>query len=453
MKKNDIIDLKIETIVSDGNGFGRFDGMAVFVPFTAKGDEIKCKIVKVNKTSAYGIVEKIISSSPDRQTNSCESFPKCGGCAFCHISYESEVRAKSEFVVNAFTKIGGFKNIPYEGTIPSDNEFYYRNKAQYPLSTDESGKTVVGFYAPRSHRVIPCKSCKLQPKIFSEITDEICKYLDDKKIPVYDESTHKGLARHIYLRKGFHSGEIMVCLIVTKGKTQLFEELANKLVKKFPDVRSVVLNINSDVTNVITGKKCITLLGKDYITDTMCGKVIKISPLSFYQVNTLQAEKFYECAAEFAELKGNETVIDLYCGAGTVGLSMSDKIHKLYGCEIVPEAIENANENARHNKIENAEFFCMDSGDFAKFIFEKGVKPDVIITDPPRKGCSTQALSQIIKMSPEKIIMISCNAATGARDVRFLCENGYEFERLKAFDSFPRTVHVETVVLMSRISD
>lgn len=449
MKKNDIIDLKIETIVSDGNGLGKYEGMAVFVPFTAKGDEIKCKIVKVNKTSAYGIIDKIITPSPDRTESLCENFPKCGGCAFFHISYESELTAKSEFVTNAFTKIGGFKNIPYEGIVPSYDNLHYRNKAQYPLAVNKDGKTVVGFYAPRSHRVIPCESCNLQPEIFSHITKEICKYLDDKKIPVYDEITGKGLVRHIYLRKGYHSGEIMACLIVTKEKPSLFQELSEILTSKFPDIKSFVLNINSDMTNVITGKKCITISGKDYITDTMCGKIIKISPLSFYQVNTLQAENFYECAREYALLSGNETVVDLYCGAGTVGLSMSDKIKKLYGCEIIPEAVENAKENAKLNGIKNAEFYCMDSGKFARLLSEKGVNPDVIITDPPRKGCSEETLDEIIKMSPKKIVMISCNCATGARDVKYLCEHGYKFKRLKAFDSFPRTVHVETVVLMS----
>ena len=451
MKKNDICTLKITGLTSEGSGVGRTDeGMAVFVPLTAVGDVISCKIVKVNKTYAFGIIDKLLEPSETRCENSCGVYKKCGGCLFRHISYEAELAAKEQAVKDAFTRLGGL-DVPFEPILGCTETERYRNKAQYPLTYDANGKAVCGFFAPRSHRVVPCGDCLLQPKLFKKLTDEICAYIDERKLPVYDEKTDKGLVRHIYLRRGFHSGEVMVCLIVTKADTAAFKPLADKLCKKFPMIKSFILNINPKATNVITGERCITLTGNDCIEDTMCGKKISISPLSFYQVNTAQAERLYSVAKKYAKLSGGDTLLDLFCGAGTVGLSMSDGIKKLIGGEIIPQAVENAKKNAAANGVENAEFICGDSGEIAAALAAKGIRPDVIVTDPPRKGCDEQTLSSIVKMSPERIVMISCNPATAARDCAYLCEHGYKTESAQAVDMFPRTKHVECVALLSKL--
>ena len=319
----------------------------------------------------------------------------------------------------------------------------------------QDGKAVCGFYANRSHRVIPYTGCRLQPVIFKKIVDHVMKFINDNKIPAYDETTGKGLVRHIYIRKGFHSGEIMVCLVSkTKSAVNLMEQMIAEtgLLAKFPDIKSVVVNVNPDNTNVILGENNITVYGSDCIEDVMCGNKITLSPMSFYQVNTEQAEKLYGIAAEFADLKGDEEVFDLYCGAGTIGLSMIDKIKHLTGVEVVKQAVENAADNAKANSIENADFICGDAGEIADRLQKEGKHPDVIIVDPPRKGCDVLTLDAIVKMAPKKIVMISCNPATAARDCKILCseENGYKLERVKGVDLFPRTVHVECVVLLSK---
>ncbi|MGN0603000.1 MAG: 23S rRNA (uracil(1939)-C(5))-methyltransferase RlmD [Oscillospiraceae bacterium] len=451
MKKNDFCALKITGLTSEGSGVGRTDeGMAVFVPLTAVGDVISCKIVKVNKTYAFGIIDNILEPSKTRCENDCGVYQKCGGCLFRHISYEAELAAKEQSVKDAFSRLGGL-DVPFEPILGCEETQRYRNKAQYPLTYDENGKAVCGFFAPRSHRVVPCGDCLLQPKLFKDITDDICGYIDEKKLPLYDEKSGKGLIRHIYLRRGFHSGEVMVCLIVTKADTAAFKPLSDKLCGKYPEIKSIILNINSKATNVITGESCITLAGKDNIEDTMCGRKIAISPLSFYQVNTAQAERLYDVAKEYAQLGGEDTLLDLFCGAGTVGLSMSDGIKRLIGGEIIPQAVENAKKNAAANGVENSEFICGDAGEIAASLAAKGIRPDVIVTDPPRKGCDEQTLSSIVKMSPERIVMISCNPATAARDCAYLCEHGYKAETARAVDMFPRTKHVETVCLLSKL--
>lgn len=453
MKKNDFCNLTITGLTSEGNGVGRTEGgMAVFVPQTAVGDVISCKIVKVNKSYAFGITDKIIEPSKDRIGDSCGIFKKCGGCIFRHISYEAELAAKEQTVRDAFRRLGGL-DIDFEPILGCETVERYRNKAQYPFAKDETGRTVCGFFAARSHRVIPCKDCLLQPEIFGEITDEICRFSDEKRLSVYDEKTGEGLLRHIYLRRGYHSGEIMVCIVVTRADKKIFSPLADMLCGKFPEIKSVALNLNNNRTNVILGEKCVTLCGGDTIEDIMCGRKIKISPLSFYQVNTAQAERLYKIAADYAELTGEETLLDLYCGAGTVGLSMSDRVKKLIGGEIVPEAVENARKNASSNNIENAEFICGDAGEIAAILVKKRIHPDVIVTDPPRKGCDVLALSSIVKMSPSRVIMISCNPATAARDCSYLSQNGYKIVKSRAVDMFPRTGHVECIVLLSKVQN
>lgn len=450
MKKNDLCRLEITGMTSEGNGVGRTeDGMAVFVPLTAVGDVISCKLVKLEKSYAYGIIDEIITASDDREDSACPVSEKCGGCTFRHISYDAELKIKSGFVYDAFTRIGGLRDFEFE-EICGGNPERYRNKAQYPV-TEIDGKARCGFFSKRSHRVVPFSDCLLQPAVFSEIADFVTSYLNDCGIAAYNEESGYGFVRHIYLRRGFHSGEIMVCIVAKENISAKLAPLAKTLTKRFESVKSVVLNINGAKTNVILGKKNVVLYGSGTISDTLCGNKIELSPLSFYQVNTEQAERLYGCAKEYAELSGSETVLDLYCGAGTIGLSFADKARKIIGCEIIPEAVENAKANAVENGINNAEFYCGDAGKIASRLVSEGINPDVTVIDPPRKGCDALTLESIVKMSPQNVVMISCNPATAARDAKYLAANGYTVRKLRAFDLFPRTGHVETVVLLSKL--
>ncbi|MEZ3455548.1 MAG: 23S rRNA (uracil(1939)-C(5))-methyltransferase RlmD [Oscillospiraceae bacterium] len=450
MKKNETITLEITGMTAEGNGVGRSgDGMAVFVPLTAVGDVIDCKIVKVTKSYAYGIIDRIIAPSPDRTESGCPVSAKCGGCTFRHMSYSAELAVKDKLVRDAFLRLGGFSDIPFEDICGGDDDFY-RNKAQYPVA-EQNGKLICGFYSKRSHRVVPFTDCRLQPKVFGDITSECLRLANEKNIPAYSEENGSGVLRHIYIRRGFHSGEIMVCFVVKdKSRRNDFSRIAKKLSDRFGDIKSVILNVNPKNTNVIMGTENITLYGSDEITDILCGKTITLSPMSFYQVNTAQAERLYRCGMDYAELTGNETVLDLYCGAGTIGLAFSDKAKKIIGCEIVPEAIENAKKNAELNKVKNAEFYCGDAGELAAKLADEGTVPDIAVIDPPRKGCEKLTLDSLVRMSPAKIVMISCNPATAARDAKYLAENGYSLKKARAFDLFPRTGHIETVVLLSK---
>lgn len=450
MKKNDLCTLEITGMTAEGNGVGRTDdGMAVFVPLTAVGDVISCKIVKLAKSYAYGIIDSIITPSPDRTESGCPVSSRCGGCTFRHISYSAELAVKDKLVRDAFERIGGFKDITFEDICGGETE-RYRNKAQYPVAELE-GKAVCGFYSKRSHRVVPYFGCTLQPKIFGDIAAFCLDFVNTRKISAYTEESGSGILRHIYIRRGFHSGEIMICFVVksTAAKADL-TELARLAAEKFDGVKSVVMNINPKNTNVIMGEKNITLWGNDEITDTLCGKKITLSPMSFYQVNTAQAEKLYRQGMEYAGLTGGETVLDLYCGAGTIGLAFSDRAAKIIGCEIVPEAVENAKRNAEINGVKNAEFYCGDSGKLAEKLADENIRPDVAVIDPPRKGCDTLTLDSLVRMSPRRIVMISCNPATAARDAKYLSERGYKLMKVRAFDLFPRTSHVECVALMAR---
>lgn len=446
-EKNQFINAEITGITSEGNGVCRIDGMAVFVPDTAVGDVCRIKIVKVLKSYAYGIVEEIITPSPERITPDCSVYKKCGGCVFRHISYDAECRIKNDIVQDAFRRIGGL-NPEFTDFIKADNTDRYRNKAQYPLAVVD-GKAVSGFYAERSHRVIPVTDCPLQPEIFRDILETVLEYVNSHRIPVYSEITHTGIMRHIYIRQGTYSGEIMLCLIVRKDVSRQFTGLCRIIAEKFPEVKSIVMNINPDKTNVIMGKKCITLAGSDTISDTMCGNKIKISPMSFYQVNTVQAEKIYRKALEFASPSPEDVIADLYCGAGTIGLSMAHSVKKVIGIEIIPEAVRNACENALVNDIENADFHCGDAGE----VFGKlDIKPDIIIIDPPRKGCTIETVRTVAESEPDKIVMISCNPATASRDAKIFSGLGYKVKKVCGVDLFPRTRHVECVVLMIKNS-
>ena len=447
-EKNQVCTAEITALTSEGSGVCRIDGMAVFVPETAVGDVCEVKIVKVLKSYAYGIVEKIVKPSDDRIENSCPVYKKCGGCLLRHISYDAECRTKNDIVRDAFQRIGGLSP-KFDSFIGAEDTEHYRNKAQYPVA-EIDGKAVCGFFAPRSHRIVPVDDCALQPKIFSDILVTVMDYINEKKLSAYNEASNTGTIRHIYLRRGAHSGEIMVCIIVRKDMSRQLSALCRILSEKYSDIKSIIMNINSQKTNVILGDKCVTLWGNDTISDVMCGNTVEISPLSFYQVNTVQAERLYAKALEYAAPDGNEVIADLYCGAGTIGLSMAENAKKIVGVEIIPQAVENAKKNAEHNNISNADFYCGDAGKVFRELRKNGCSPNIIVVDPPRKGCSAETIDVIANSAPQKIVMISCNPATAARDAKMLSDNGYSVDKVCGVDLFPRTGHVECVVLMSR---
>lgn len=449
MKKNEIIRLEITDVTAEGNGVGHFDGMAVFVPELISGDIADVKIVKVLKNYCFGIIEKIIEKSKNRTESECPVSEKCGGCNFRSMKYEAQLEIKQKIVSDAFLRIGKC-NIETEKIVSCDNINRYRNKAQYPFA-EINGEIKCGFYAKRSHRVVPCEDCLLQPEIFSEIVNFVLEMLNKKrKISVYNEETNTGILRHLYIREGCHSGEIMVCFVVRKDVRRELNFIVKKLVEKFENIKSIVMNINPKKTNVILGNENVVLFGKEKISDTMCGVNIDISPLSFYQVNTLQAEKLYKIAKDYAEPDKTKTLLDFYCGTGTIGLSMADSLKKLIGIEIISDAVENAKQNALKNDLQNTEFICSDSGLAAKKLSDSGISPDIITVDPPRKGCDSNMLDAIVKMNPEKVVMISCNPATAARDCLWLSQNGYAVRKIQPVDLFPFTGHVECVVLLSR---
>ena len=447
LEKNQVFTAEITDITAEGSGVCRVDGAVVFVPDTASGDVIEGKIVKVLKSYAFGIIQKLITPSPDRIEPECPNYKKCGGCIFQHISYEAECRIKADMVKNAFQRIGGLSP-EFEEFISAGSSSRYRNKAQYPLAMQD-GKAVCGFYAKRSHRVIPVTDCCLQPEVFAEIVGCCLDFINKNRISVYDETARTGMLRHIYIRRGSHSGKIMVCFVARKDLSKQLSPLVNILNSRFPDIHGIELNINPDNTNVILGNKWKRLFGTE-ISDTMCGNEIIISAPSFYQVNTVQAEKVYLKALEYASPAPEDILADLYCGMGTIGLSMAEKVRSVIGIEIVPDAVEDAKRNASVNNIENAEFYCGDAGKVFAGLRSEGCAPDIIVVDPPRKGCSAETLEVIVNAAPKKIVMISCNPSTAARDCKLLSENGYKLEKVCGADFFPRTAHVECVVLLTR---
>ncbi len=453
LTKNQVIMLSITAMSAEGSGIGRFDdGMAVFVPFTAVGDVIRCRVVKVQKTMAFGIVEEVITPSDDRAAHvSCAAFGKCGGCTYCHVTYDAELQYKWQRVADALSRIGGLTVVP-EPILGCDTPERYRNKAQYPVSKGEKG-TVIGFYAARSHRIVENRDCLLQPACFRTVLDTVDAWIKTANVSLYDETTHKGLLRHIYIRQGTKSGELMVCLVCTSGKVPHGEQLVAGLRERLPELVSVMVNINREDTNVVLGDTSFALYGTPYITDTLCDMTFRLSPLSFYQVNRDQAERLYQKAAEEAALTGTETLLDLYCGTGTIGLSMAKKAKQLIGVEVVEAAVADARLNAERNEITNARFLAADAARAAKQLATEGVRPNVIVVDPPRKGCDEALIDTIGKMSPERVVYVSCDPATLARDLKRFAECGYQTIRVTPVDMFPRTAHVETVALLCQQKD
>lgn len=451
IKKNDEIRLKITTLTSQGSGLGRYGEMAVFVEGSAVGDDLLVHIIKVKKNYAVGIIKKIYKASPDRVEPDCEVFSKCGGCSYRHISYEAEKREKKQTVTDAMQRIGGI-DIEAEDIYTIESPCRYRNKALIPVGLDKDGKLITGFYSKRSHRIAFCEDCLLQMPDFKDIVKAIRKYILENPVTVYCEETGEGLVRHIYLRQGKSTGQLMVCLVINGDSIPKKERLIDSLLSVNEKIKSIVLNINKEKTNVVLGEKCVTIWGEDYIEDELCGLTFRISPLSFYQVNPEGTELLYAKAREFASLKGGETLLDLYCGAGTIGLTMAKDCKELIGVEIIPQAIENARRNAELNGINNARFICDDASGAAKTLYEEGIRPHVIVLDPPRKGCSADVIETVVSMSPERVVYVSCDPATLARDSGIFENKGYRVTRLCAVDMFPKTVHVESIALLSRQS-
>ena len=455
LQKNQILTLRIERLSSDGSGVAHSaDGEAVFVPGTAPGDEARVRIVKDCGRYAFGILDELLTPSPDRIPVDCPVAGPCGGCSLRHLDYAAELRAKQESVLDAFRRIGGLE-VPVLDILPSPEVDRYRNKVQFPVGVDKNGAPCIGFYAGRTHRIVPCPDCKLQPGVLNEIGNALCAFFAQQGIRPYDEQSGKGLVRHIFLRRGAHSGQIMVCLVCTRAKLPHAEQLCTALREQFPAISTILLNVNAKNTNVILGGENHILYGPGYIEDTLCGVPVRLGPLSFYQVNTLAAERLYGVAAQYAQLTSDDALLDLYCGMGTIGLSMAERCRELIGVEIVPEAIESAKANAARmgeTVAAKSRFFCADAGQAATQLAAEGLHPDIVMLDPPRKGCDEATLSAVVRMAPRRVVYVSCNPATAARDAAWLEKNGYHAEKVQPVDLFPRTKHVEAVLLLTKLN-
>ena len=453
LQKNQILTLRIERLSSDGSGVAHSpDGETVFVPGAAPGDEADVRIVKDCKRYAFGILDHLRTPSPDRIPVDCAVAGPCGGCSLRHLDYTAELRAKQENVTDAFRRIGGL-DVPVLDICPSPEVDRYRNKVQFPVGLDKNGNPCIGFYAGRTHRIVPCPDCKLQPGVLNDIGNALCRFFAENGIQPYNEETGRGLVRHIFLRRGAHSGQIMVCLVCTRPNFPHADALCTRLREQFADIATILLNVNSKNTNVILGTETHTLYGPGYIEDTLCGVPVQLGPLSFYQVNTLAAERLYGIAAQYAQLTPDDLLLDLYCGMGTIGLSMVGRCRELVGVEIVPEAIESAKANAaRMGDAVAAKscFFCADAGQAATRLAAEGLHPDVVMLDPPRKGCDEATLSAVVRMAPRRVVYVSCNPATAARDAAWLEQNGYHAEKVQPVDLFPRTKHCECVIALSK---
>ena len=442
LQKNQLHTLTIDGYTAEGLGVARIEGRVVFVHGGVRGEVCSVRILKVLKNMAFGRVEEIFQPSPARREPDCPHYPACGGCAFRHISYEEELEAKRQRAEDALRRIGGAE-IGVEEILPCAQIDGYRNKSQFPVSPE--GRA--GFYRARSHDVIPALDCRLQAPQANWAAAAVEAYLRDLNVPAYDERTGEGLLRHIYVRTN-REGQSLVCLVVNDGRLPREAELVRRIRAACPDVSGIVLSRNDRDTNVILGDSFRILWGADTLTDSLCGLRFQLSVPSFYQVNRDQAERLYGKAIEFAGLTGRETVLDLYCGAGTISLAMARHAARVIGAEIVPEAIENAWENARLNGVGNAEFFLGDAGAVAKKLAADCLRPDVVVVDPPRKGLEAEVIPAIAAMGPERVVYVSCDPGTLARDVKRFQEAGYVPARAAAVDMFPRTAHVETCILL-----
>ena len=457
MQKNDLVTVRIEDMGTGGEGIGKVDGCALFIKDAIIGDLVEAKVMKMKKNYGYARLMNILAPSPARQNARCKEARRCGGCQIQEMDYRQQLAFKKDKVENNLLRLGAVPkevlDAAMEGIIGMDEPFRYRNKAQYPIGRDREGHLTAGFYAGRTHQIIPLPDmdCALGTEENQPILQEILAFMEECHVQPYDEETHAGLVRHVLIRKGFATGELMVCLVINGDTLPHSDVLAERL-SPIQGMTSITCSVNKEKTNVIMGKGIQTIWGQDYITDYIGDVKFHISPLSFYQVNPVQTERLYGTALEFAGLTGEETVWDLYCGIGTISLFLARRAGRVYGVEIVPQAIRDAKNNAAINDIFNARFYVGKAEEVLPGMYEKeGVQADVIVVDPPRKGCEQVVLETMVKMQPERIVYVSCDPATLARDVKYLRENGYELDRVKAVDMFPHTVHVETVALLSKL--
>lgn len=458
MNKNEKLVIKIEDIGVSGEGIGRVNGYTLFIKDALIGDTVEAIVTKAKKNYGYAKMLRVLEASPHRVEKRCPVARQCGGCQIQELSYDAQLEFKAKKVYGNLERIGGFApeflDKVMEPICGMDEPFYYRNKAQFPIGTDKEGNIVTGFYAGRTHQIIPNMECALGVSVNQKILQIIVDFMNENHISAYDETTQRGLVRHVLIRYGFTTKEIMVCFVINGDKIPKSEKLVDKLVQ-VEGMTSITYSVNHENTNVIMGKEIGILWGQGYITDYIGDVKYQISPLSFFQVNPVQTEKLYRLALEYAGLKGHETVWDLYCGIGTISLFLAQKAKKVYGVEIVPQAIDDARNNAKINGIENAEFFVGKAEEvlpeyYAQYEKEHGEKAyaDVIVVDPPRKGCDETLLNTMVEMKPERIVYVSCDSATLARDLKYLCERGYEVKRIRPVDQFPMTVHVEVIIKM-----
>ena len=449
MNCQEIYSVNIEAAAVDGRGIARIDGQVVFVPGGIPGERCRVRIVNIGKTAAHAELLAVEEPSPHRIHPDCPYFPRCGGCDFRHMDYELELELKRQRVLDALTRIGGcmLEALPINGAAQQEG---YRNKVQYPVQM-QHGKPAAGFFSAGTHRVIPIAHCRIQPSCADFVRSEVLTWMRDFRIPAYDERAHTGLIRHIYLRCGAVSGELLVCLTGNGPELPHAQELADRLQRKLPTLRSLVYSPNCKRGNTILGNSFQTIYGPGWIEDTLCGLQFRLSPAAFYQVNHDQAERLYEKALEFAALTGKETVLDLYCGTGTITLCLARAAGRAIGVELVPQAIEDAKENAVRNGLtKRAEFHCMDAGQASQMFAARGEHPEVIVIDPPRKGVSPDVIEAIAAMAPARVVYVSCDPATLARDITRLRGHGYELQAAEAFDLFPRCAHIETAALLVR---
>ena len=447
--------LEIDDMGTDGEGIGHKEGYTLFVKDALVGDIVRVKVIKAKKKFGYGRLMEVITPSPWRVEPACDCARQCGGCQIQHCSYEKQLAWKEKKVRDCLQRIGGFEEIPMEPVMGMDEPYHYRNKAQYPVGYDKEGNLVAGFYAGRTHSIIPNTDCAIQHPANHMILETILAFMKQYDISAYEEKKHTGLVRHILTRVGRYTGEVMVCLIINGNKLPHQDKLVEMLLQCPFDykIKSICLNINKEKTNRILGEKVVPIYGQTYIEDRIGDITYRISPLSFYQVNPEQTQKLYGTALEYADLKGDEVVWDLYCGIGTISLFLAQKAARVCGVEIVPQAIEDARENARRNGFTNAEFFVGAAEDVVPEQYEQSggsLRADVVTLDPPRKGCDEKLLRTVVQMEPERIVYVSCDPATLARDLKYLCGEGYELKRVRACDMFGHSSHVEIVVGLQR---
>ncbi|NLJ97602.1 MAG: 23S rRNA (uracil(1939)-C(5))-methyltransferase RlmD [Clostridiales bacterium] len=450
VKKNDQLVVTIEDIGTNGEGIGKHEGYTLFIKDTTIGDKVLVKVMKAGKSYGYARLVSIIEPSPYRVKPRCPIADKCGGCQIMHMDYSKQLEYKEDKVRNCLERIGGFKNIPMEPIYGMDEPYYFRNKSQFPVGRDKDGKIQIGFYAARTHSIIDTNHCYISAEVNIPIIKFLRTFIDKYNIPPYDEKNHTGLLRNILTRVGYSSGEVMVCLVLN-GKDIPHKKALVDGLRKIPGMKCICLNVNTSKTNAILGDEIIKVWGEPYITDSIGPIKYRISPLSFFQVNPIQTEKLYSIALDYAKLNGDEVVWDLYCGIGTISLFLAQRAKQVFGVEIIPQAIEDARTNAKINNINNAKFYVGAAEEVLPRKYkEDNIKADVIVVDPPRKGCDESLLQTILEMEPDRIVYVSCDPATLSRDLKYLCAGGYELKKVRAVDQFGHSAHVETICLMSR---